>query len=87
MVASDPVSMYLFISLMTFLGISVFIFLVKKNQNHQNLSIFESLSFISIVTGIIIGSEGLIGYTLICAGVVFIVSDILIRVKEKIVLD
>ena len=87
MAAADPLSMYVFISLMAFLGISILIFLIKKNQKHQNLSVFEALSFVFIVAGIIFGGERIIGFSLICAGVVFVVADIYIRVKEKIIFD
>ncbi|MBS3084503.1 hypothetical protein J4411_01160 [Candidatus Pacearchaeota archaeon] len=87
MAAGDPLSMYVFISLMAFLGIVILSFLIKKNKKYQKLSVLESLSFIFIVAGIIFGNDEIIGFSLICGGVVFIIADIYIRVREKIIFD
>ena len=80
----DPVSIYLFISLLAFLGVTILAFLIKKNQKQKELSVLETLAFLFIVGGIVFGEDKVIGYSLISAGVVFVIGDIYVRLRKRI---
>ncbi|MDP3966062.1 MAG: hypothetical protein Q8Q04_00850 [archaeon] len=83
----DPVSMYLFVSLLAFLGISILAFLIKKNQKEREISFLEGLAFIFILVGIVFGEQKILGYSLISAGIVFVIGDIYVRIKKKASFD
>jgi hypothetical protein len=76
---SDPVSLYLLESFLTFAVIVILIFIIKIKNHARNISVLEGVSFITILAGIIYGNTSAFGYALICAGMIFITADLLLR--------
>ncbi len=75
----DPLSLYLLESFLTFAVIVIFIFIIKIKEKAKKISILEGASFLIMIVGVIYGITTAFGYALICAGMIFIVADLLVR--------
>jgi len=72
----------IYISIVVLLIIGVLVFLVKKNKKQKSLTPLAGIAFAFIIAGIIFGDSRLVGYSLIGAGVLLAVVDIIVKLKK-----
>lgn len=60
----------------------LFVYFGKKKK-HKRLSKLATFALILILTGVIFGDSRIISYSLIGAGVVVCVIDIILKIREK----
>ena len=73
---------YISISIVALLIIAVLLFLIKKNKKKKKITPLAGAAFAFILAGFIFGDGDFIGYTLIGAGLLIAIFDILLKIKK-----
>ena len=74
---------FVLISIIVLLIIAIFLFFSKKNKKEKRITPLTGIAFGFIVAGIAFGNNRLIGYSLMGAGVLLAIIDIVINLKRK----
>jgi hypothetical protein len=72
---------YIIIAIITLAIIIGLLILTKKTRSESMLSPLAGLSFVLIITGVIFGENQIIGYSLMGAGVLIALIDIVKKLK------
>ncbi len=79
---SSP-QIYIFISILVLAIIAVLVFFVNKNKKDKKFTPLAGLSFAFVLAGIFFGDDRLVGYSLIGAGVILAIIDMIQKLKKK----
>ena len=79
----DASQIYILISIILLLIIAIVIFFAKKDKKQKPLTPLAGLAFAFIIAGIVFGKSRAAGYSLIGAGVLLALIDIVIKFKKK----
>ncbi len=71
------------ISIAVLLIVVALVFLIKKNKKEKRFTPLAGIAFAFIIFGILFGDNRLVGYSLMAAGVLFAVLDMLQKFKKK----
>lgn len=76
-------SYYVLMALLTLAVIAFFVYWIKPEGKRQRLSVLASISFVFVLAGIFFGEVRWLGYSLIGAGVILALADIIIKHKAR----
>ena len=79
----DTSQIYILIGIIVLLLIFFLLFIVKKNKKQKKLTPLAGLAFGFILAGIIFGGDRKVGYSLMGAGILIAVIDIIIKMRKK----
>jgi hypothetical protein len=71
----DQSAIYIAISIIALGLVVIFLFFTPRMKNKNRLTVIAYLAFIFIISGILLGENRVLGYTLIGAGVLMAVID------------
>jgi len=74
---------YILISIIVLAILAIFVFYMRKSNKPKPLTNLTKLAFLLIFLGIIFGDSRYIGYSLMGAGVLIAVIDIIKKFKKK----
>ena len=78
----EPSQIYILISIIALLIIAVIFIFVRKNKKQKRLTPLSGLAFGAVIAGIVFGESRLIGYSLIGAGVLLSIIDVILKSKK-----
>jgi hypothetical protein len=75
-------SAYIAIAVLVLLVIAALMFFVRRSKNQGRLSPLAAIAMLLVFTAIIFGEDRLMGYSLIAAGVLLAVVDLVLKSKK-----
>ena len=79
----NPSHFYIALAIGALAIIALLVFVVRKDQKGKKLTPLAGLALGCVLAGIIFGNDRLIGYSLIGAGVLLAVIDLVKKLKKK----
>ncbi|MEX2162576.1 MAG: hypothetical protein WD751_11795 [Anaerolineales bacterium] len=70
---------YILLAIAALLVIAIFAFYIGRDRKSRRITPLAGLAFALVVAGLIFGQDRVIGYSLLGAGVVLALADVLIR--------
>ncbi|OGZ33661.1 MAG: hypothetical protein A2Y98_01875 [Candidatus Portnoybacteria bacterium RBG_19FT_COMBO_36_7] len=74
---------YIAIAIVVLAVIAIIVFLVRRNRPEKKFGPLASLAFAFIIAGICFGENRILGYSLMGAGVLLAIIDIVRKSKKK----
>lgn len=74
---------YIAISVVVLAIIAILVVFTNKKRKEAKLSKLAGLAFVLVISGIFFGNNRLLGYSLMGAGVILAVIDIIMKLKNK----
>ena len=74
---------HLLVTIVVFVAVAILIFVFSRNKNALMIHPLTGLAFAFILSGLLFGDNGLIGYGLMGIGVIFAVIDMIRRSRAS----